>query len=298
MVAQMDTTEIVRIGNIDQSIWLKSENTEKPILLFLHGGPGRTVMNSADNFNDELIKNFILVHWDQRETGKTLELNGTDEPLSVGLLQNDTYEMIQYLLKKFDRKKLYLISHSWSSFLGMHIAEKHPELRHAYIPISPMIDQEASTTLTIDMLKKWAKKNDNKIALQELDSVHIPLETKEDLFLQQKWLFIHNEVGFASEPDFRDIYFEWMDVWFPMILESFENSLLEGKHQIDCPIYFIEGNGDGQKSHQLVKIFYRKLKAKKKKFYWFKKSGHTVFNSEPDKLQEVIIQIAELNTPQ
>ncbi|WP_316751935.1 hypothetical protein [Pedobacter gandavensis] len=36
--------------------------------------------------------------------------------------------------------------------------------------------------------------------------------------------------------------------------------------------------------------YYKALKAPKKAMFWFEKSGHTVFNSEPEKLQQVIIE--------
>jgi len=38
-----------------------------------------------------------------------------------------------------------------------------------------------------------------------------------------------------------------------------------------------------------VKNYYHYIKAPKKGFYWFTKSGHTIFNTEPEKIQSVII---------
>ncbi len=291
--SQMDTSYAVKINGINQHLWLKGEDIRKPVPLFLHGGPGRSVISSAESFNELLVKHFVVVHWDQREAGKTLALNSSEQPLSVELLQDDTHEMIQYLLRKFGRKKVFLVSHSWSSFLGFHIAKQYPDLLHAYIPISPIIDQEKHSRLTVTMLKEWAAKNNNQQALKELDQIQIPLQTKEDLFFQQKWLFIHNGVGFASKSDFRSVYFEWMDVWFPMLVKSFDINVPEIYSQLKCPVYFIEGNGDKQKSHWLVKEYFKQLEAETKKFYWFKKSGHTVFNTEPVKLQKTIIKIAD-----
>lgn len=56
--------------------------------------------------------------------------------------------------------------------------------------------------------------------------------------------------------------------------------------EINTPVYFIEGNGDKQKSHYLVEDYYKFVKAPKKGMFWMKKSGHTIFNTEPDKLQK------------
>jgi pimeloyl-ACP methyl ester carboxylesterase len=76
-------------------------------------------------------------------------------------MQNDCEQLVRYLLKKYNRKKLFLVSHSWGSVLGFDLAKKHPELVHAYISISPIIDQVKATQLTVKMLKKWAKKENN-----------------------------------------------------------------------------------------------------------------------------------------
>lgn len=76
----------------------------------------------------------MVVQWDQRQTGETLKLNSSPEKLSLGLLQNDTEELINYLLQRFNRKKLFLVSHSFGSMLGFDFAAKHPESIYAYIP--------------------------------------------------------------------------------------------------------------------------------------------------------------------
>lgn len=293
----IDTSEVVEIGGINQFITLKGNDQKKPLLLFLHGGPGKSLIGVAETFNDELIDHFVVIHWDQRESGKTLEMNTSNEELTYEILQSDTYELIQYLLNKFNRKKLYLASHSWGSVLGFHIAQNYPELLHAYIPISPIVHQAEHTALTIKMLKKWAWKNDNKTAIKELNTVNIPLQTQDDLFYQQKWLFIYNGADFATKPGFREEYYDWMAVWFPVVIRSFQNNLFETVPELNCPIYFLEGRGDKQKSHYVANRYYKKLDTDFKKFYWFEDSGHTIFNTEPKKLQETIIEIAKQPTP-
>lgn len=288
-----DTTEVVKIGKLKQFVKIKYVNERNPILLFIHGGPGRSLMRSADSFNDKLVENFIVVHWDQRKSGKTNELNEKDVELSLDLLVSDTYEIVRYLLEKYRREKIYLVSHSWGSEIAFPFVKKYPDLIHAFITISPVIDQHENSRLTIAMLKSRAESRNDSIALSELGTVNVPIKDKNDLYLQQKWLFIHNGEDFAKKDNFEDIYYKWMNVWFPLIHEVSQKNLFEKVSEIECPIYFIEGNGDKQEAHQLSKKYYDYLKAKTKKFYWFPKSGHTVFNTEPDKLQDVIIEISK-----
>lgn len=100
----IDTTEVLSIGGIQQYISVKGKDTSLPLLLFLHGGPGGSVMHYADKFTHRLQNHFVVIQWDQRQTGKTLALNPSPLPLTLEQFQRDTYEMIMALLAKFGRE--------------------------------------------------------------------------------------------------------------------------------------------------------------------------------------------------
>ncbi len=53
-MAKIDTTEVIPIGGIKQFISIKGNNKEKPILLFLHGGPGTSLVAVSEKFTDKL----------------------------------------------------------------------------------------------------------------------------------------------------------------------------------------------------------------------------------------------------
>jgi len=286
----IDEHLIVPIGGINQVITIKSTGRDKPILLFLHGGPGSSLIPVSASFTDKLQTEFTVIQWDQRQTGETAALNNSPVPLTPELMKSDASEMVQYILNRLNQPKLFLVSHSWGSVLGFDLAEHHPELLYAYICISGIIDQEKNAALTVDMLHKWAKSTKNKEASNELKKVNIPFKVADDLFYSQKWLFIHNGVEFAQKEDFKPTYYRWLDTWFPMWLASVQGSKFKQLTEVKCPIYFLEGNGDKQASHQIVEDYYHFIKAPKKDFFWFTKSGHTIFNTEPEKIQSVIIK--------
>lgn len=290
-ILEIDTTEIVQIGKIQQFLSFKGSDRSNPILLILHGGPGKSLNQFSKGFTNKLNDNFIVVNWDQRETGETLKLNRSKDSLNVKLMQDDSLEIISYLLKKFNKKKLYLLSHSWGSVMGFEIASKHPEILHAYIPISPVVDANNSAILTINQLKKWAEKNKNNQATEELDRIKLPFQDKNDFFLAQKWLFIHNEVEGAETTEFKTVYYEWMNIWFPIWKENAQTSLFKTISKIDCPIYFFVGRMDNQTYYSITEKYFKFLHAKKKKLFWFNNSGHTIFNTEPEKLQDLIIKL-------
>lgn len=68
--AGINSLEKVRLGGVDQWISLRGHDGVKPVLLFLHGGPGFPQMPFS-HLNAELEREFVVVEWDQRGAGKS-----------------------------------------------------------------------------------------------------------------------------------------------------------------------------------------------------------------------------------
>src|SRR5882672_4311073 len=117
--SSIHSSEAVEIGGIKQWVSIKGDHPSDPVLLFLHGGPGNAAMGYAGRFTGELQKHFVVVQWDQRESGTTAKLNGTNRPLTIELMEQDAVEMINYLRSRFSQNKIYLMGHSWGGFLGL-----------------------------------------------------------------------------------------------------------------------------------------------------------------------------------
>lgn len=58
--------ETVKIGGVDQTMLIRGENVDNPILLYLHSGPGTTEMSAFRANHAELEKYFTVVQWEQR----------------------------------------------------------------------------------------------------------------------------------------------------------------------------------------------------------------------------------------
>jgi hypothetical protein len=53
--------ERIRIGDVDQYILIRGNDSLLPVLLFLHGGPGMPAMYLAHAFQHDLEKEFVVV---------------------------------------------------------------------------------------------------------------------------------------------------------------------------------------------------------------------------------------------
>lgn len=283
----IDTTDVLSIGGIRQYISIKGKDRSLPLLLFLHGGPGGSVMHYAHKFTHRLQHHFVVIQWDQRHTGKTLALNPSPLPLTLAQFQRDTHQMITVLLAKFGREKLYLVGHSWGTALGFHIARNYPNLLFAYIPIGSMTDQLESERIALEMLKDDAVGHENFEAIAELDKVRIPFENGEQLFFHRKWLLKQSR----SRKDLSKAYVvDWARTWLHVFNEASRDNLAKSTPSIGCPLYFFAGRRDYQTNSELAEQYYLSVTAPKKGFFWFERSGHSIPSSEPERLQSIIIE--------
>jgi pimeloyl-ACP methyl ester carboxylesterase len=282
----VDSTAVIQIGGIKQVVSLKGKDRSKPLLLFLHGGPGNSVMSYAEKFTSKLQEHFIVIQWDQRQAGQTLSLNKSDKPLSLRVFEEDTHALIDTLLTRFNRPKLYLAGHSWGTHLGFHIAIHYPELLHAYIAICPMINQLESEQIIVDLMNDKAKRSNNTVALQELAAVRIPFENGEQLYFHRKWTLDY--MGSKAKITKAQVQ-QWSSTWLPLFNEASKQNLFVTAPRINCPIYFFVGRKDFQTNSTITENYYKALTAPTKQLFWFERSGHALPSTEPVKLQEIII---------
>jgi pimeloyl-ACP methyl ester carboxylesterase len=276
------------IGGIRQFVEIKTDDSSKPVLLFLSGGPGSSMMNNSGSFTNILRKSFTIVQWDQRNAGKTLKLNPSPSQPSVEQMGRDTLQVIKFLMKELNQEKIYLLGSSWGSVLGFYIVRNHPDLLHAYFAVNPVVSQLASEKELLEILTSHFK--DNALASKELAGVSIPFKKDTDLFYLRKWLFYRDGKDFALGDDFRIGFLEWSKAWSPVWNEVMGIDLPRTLRKVDVPVYFFVGKSDIQTSMKITKRYFDELKAPKKDLFIFEHSGHQIHQDEPEKLQSTIVK--------
>ena len=279
--------EAVTIGGIQQWITFQGDDDRSPVLLFLHGGPGNSAMGYADRFTSELKKHFIVVQWDQRESGKTRTLNKSPRPLTTALFVSDAIELIKLLSGRFSNEKIYLIGHSWGGYLGLRVAAEIPELLSAYFAMSPMIHQLESERLSLQVMKDKATTDNNKVALAELGAVEIPFKNGEQLYYHRKWL---SQLMKSTTPVRKKVD-QWAATWLSLFNEASQTDFNVVAPELKCPVYFLIGSNDYQTHFSLVESYYQQVDCKEKKLYWFSESAHNPHLTETVKFQKIVIDI-------
>jgi len=277
----------IKAGNILQWIKIDGDNDQHPVLLFLHGGPGGSVMSYANRFTKDLQKHFVVVQWDQRETGKTKSLNSSPVPLTISLMEQDAVGVINYLRNKFHQDKIYLVGHSWGGFLALEVASHHPELLAACFAASPMIYQTESEKIAMDRMWQIASKGNNEEVLTGLRQIKIPFENGTQLFLHRKWLY--QLINKQKAPFTKSSVENWSSTWLSLFNEASAINFFDAAPEIKCPIYFLVGRKDYQTNFNLTENYFQTLKAEKKELFWFEDSAHGLTLTESQKFQQVII---------
>ena len=129
----ISTIEKVMLGGQEQYLIIRAVDSTKPVMLFLHGGPGSPEYAFMNNTNRAIENDLVMVYWEQRGAGKSYSKDIPIESMNLSQFISDTRELSELLALRFKQDKIYIMGHSWGSFLGILTAYEHPELFHAYL---------------------------------------------------------------------------------------------------------------------------------------------------------------------
>jgi pimeloyl-ACP methyl ester carboxylesterase len=310
------TLEDVVLGGVEQSVLIRGRDVSRPVLLWLHGGPGAPMMPVAHLIGPDLEKHLVVVHWDQRGSGRSARAKVPPESLNIEQFLSDTHELIQLLRSRFEADRIYLLGHSWGSVLGLITAQRHPELLYAYVGMGQATSERRSEELGLEYVRKRARELGNEQALQELADLEPPyLDDPHQVVVQRKWLsrFGGNFHKGEPLPFFTDIdrrwaisallspEYSWLDlrrylranseVRWAMFREFKRVDLMATVPRVDVPVYFLMGRYDYNMHPSLVQEYYDQLEAPRgKSLIWFEDSAHTPCLEEPALFVEVLVK--------
>jgi pimeloyl-ACP methyl ester carboxylesterase len=311
----ISVSEKIELGGMEQYLIIGGIDSTKEVLLFLHGGPGSPELGFVKKYNPGLEHDFVVVHWEQRGSGKSYHKNIPSESMTMEQFISDTKELSEYLIKRFNKDKIYIMGHSWGSYLGIKTIEKYPGLYHAYFGVGQVADQYRSERISYEWAKAQAEKNEDKKAAEKLEALVFPEVDASN----KKWLsFLMAERACVDKFGgglFRE-YNGIQDKLLP-IINTKEYTLLDKIHfgmgslfsiehlwddvitdklsetidSIQIPVYFFQGKYDYQTSYSVAQDFYVQLKAPKKQFFTFENSAHCPIFDEPEKFNNIVREI-------
>lgn len=288
----------VEINGDRQYLLIRGEDTSKPVLLFLHGGPGMPAMYLAHAFQRPLEKDFVVVHWDQRAAGKSYRKDIDPALITVSQLVSDAEAVIVHLQEKLGASEVYLVGHSHGSYIGAILAARRPDLVKAYVGVG----QVADIAREIPTQDAFLKSRLASLGLPE--STEITGANREDL-LFQTGSELYGETSFtpllvtglmAPEYSLSDVMkvkagssFSSANIRRDMIAPP----LMESVSTFSVPVYFLMGAHDMVTPVPLARNYFERIEAPKKEWITFETSAHFPFFEEPEKFAAEMARIAE-----
>lgn len=311
--------ETVKINGLDQKIIIRGYDTTKPVLLYLHGGPGSPEFPLVRECGSDIEEMFVVCYWEQRGAGLSYSGNIPPETMTVTQFVEDTREVSKFLLRRFHREKIYLLGHSWGTMLGSYTIHKYPEYYKAFIAIGQVARQEQAEEISYNFVLSKAIGLNDKKAIAALKLIgpppySNPEKSIDNMILERKYVTKYG--GAIKNGNFYIIavkslfncreyrlrdkvqYLKGMSFTLNFFWEQvMKADLFRDIPAQSIPVYIIQGTSDYQTAFSVAKEYFDSLQAPLKKFFPFNNSAHSPIFEEPEKFEEVLKQILSENEP-
>ncbi|MCC6300558.1 MAG: alpha/beta hydrolase [Anaerolineales bacterium] len=307
--------EKVRLGGVDQWLIIRGQDVNKPVLLFLSGGPGASEAGRVLRFNSELEKHFVVVIWEQRGCGKSYPSINSKTDLTVEQYTSDIIELTDVLRKRFDEDKIYLVGHSWGTIIGVRAAQQRPDLFHAYIGTAQMVDVLETDKMIYDMVMNHSRVTGDANFSQTLEKQgpppyfgKSPIQPYSTLFGREYQVFevpnikdeTYRREGDAILLMLKQPEYGWLDriyyllglmntfnVVYPQLQEM---DFRTDASRLDLPVYIVLGRHDMNNPSSIPEEYFDLLEAPHKQLIFFEASGHGMIWEEAGLFHRLMIE--------
>lgn len=288
---------------------MESLNQGKPLLLFLHGGPGFPAYPIIKAHRLKLEQFFDVCYWDQRGTGMSYDAKEAEKLLTVEQLIDDTVQLVHYLRETYSQDKLFLLGHSWGTYLGSLVASMHPELFHAYIGIGQIGSAKESEKETYHFILNTAIRNRDNRAQKQIEKVTFHEKYYKDRSYgairakyTNKYGGSFKRSGYSNFETLKHVlacpnysFKERINI-FRGSIYAYESlgkvmgttDLVKLVPTLNLPVFILQGQHDYQTTFTQAKRFFESIKAPSKKMYTFNNSSHSPHIEERERFYNIV----------
>jgi len=308
---------VVNINGVEQGMFLRSVNTDNPVLLFVHGGPGMPEYFLNEKYPVGLESAFTVCWWEQRGAGLSYSPDFSANDITVDQLVADTIALTDYLAARFGQKMIFLMGHSWGTFIGIQAAARTPEKYAAYIGVAQVSNQRQSERLAYNYMREQYQQTNDKKRCEQLEAY--PITTADtDMLLAYYASLVRDDsmhhLGIGTTHTMKSLLTgivlplmqcraytlrEKIHIWRGKAFlgrstnlrkEMLTTNLMEKVTRLGIPAYFVSGIYDYTVSYALSKQYLQKIEAPQKGFYTFYDSAHSPLFEEPERFMRVLTE--------
>ena len=314
----------IKIGGVEQWLHIRGRNRDNPILLYLHGGPGFGMIGIMDAIQRPWEDYFTVVHWDQRQTGKSYySADDENNPLSLEQSIEDTEEVIQYLRDYLEKEKLFVLGHSWGSALGMYMVKRQPDWLYAYIGVGQIVSMMDGERIIYERLLSHAREQKNSELIARLECIApYPNPVNPGESFREHGTFCRTELSRLSGETLMHnmLWDSSLKMWAfekaispHLTLTDISHALLGEKEALfrpsntfrkefmaidlpndigssfEVPVFFFTGAHEWQVARVLSDKWFEQIDAPYKELIHFEQSSHMIVNEEPGKVLVALV---------
>jgi pimeloyl-ACP methyl ester carboxylesterase len=311
------------INGVPQRLIIRGTDINNPVLLRVHGGPGASHdPGFAELSGTDLEDIFVVCYWDQRGSGPAYTTETPDSTITLVQIVDDGIAVSTYLKERFKKDKIYLEGYSWGTTVSAYMAQKRPDLFHAFIGIGQMGNQLLSEQLSYDFSFQKATEANDTVSIRILKAIgRPPYATNEEMIkavkiyrpIGRKYmprpqvnskelnepeeegalasmmkLLMNDNISFKTK---KGIFFkeELNSPGFRLIWPTCTNiNLMRDVPDWQIPVYILQGEHDHSTEVSVAKAYFDSLNAPIKKWYTFEDAFHIPIFQDPQKYRAIM----------
>ncbi len=305
----------IELGGQEQGLLIRAADPDKPVLLYLSGGPGQSDLAFGRALLEPLVEDFVVVVWDQRGSGTSY---GAIDPTSEVTLDHavaDTIALTDYLRERFDEERIYLLGESWGSTLGVLAAQQRPDLYHAYIGSGQMVSQRVTDQVIWRDLLAYAERTEswelydevltlgeppyrdtpwaNSFVMGYYPSIETPytpptayIERGEASGIGPFFGIMGSEYSFVDKANAIRGLVDMFSLMYPQLQEiDFRADVPE----LSVPVWVLDGEHELRGRRDLAHEWFDQLSAPSKEMITYADAGHSVVFEQADAFHRLMV---------
>lgn len=304
-------TEAGKLGMV-----ILAKDISSPVLLVCGGSPGIPQYLIEYLYPSTLTDQFVVCYLEYRGTGLSYSSDIKAEEMTTEKYISDVVTVSQYLSQRFQQEKIYIMGHSFGTYIALKAVQQYPAYYHGYFAMSQICDQKESEYRAYDYMKEQYAQLGNSKMVEKFEA--FPIRESDEMFTKYFSSSLRDRamhelgVGTTRTMDsvVTGIFFpslgckaytwqERINLWrgkanavqFPVVMDSIWFDAVNEVPSLQLPIYFFAGKYDYTCSFDLQYGYYEQLRAPIKEFYVFENSAHSPIYEEPQKAHALFDKI-------
>ena len=291
------TMEMIELGGVRQSVWVRGRDVSAPALILLHGGPGASESALFRQYDSALEDHFLVVFWEQRGAGRSYHADLPRSSMTIDRMVQDLDELADSVRARYGKRRVALLGHSWGTILGTLYASRHPEKVSVYIGVAQIANFGEGERISLAWALREAESRGDTRALARLRALApAPRSVDDELALGRRverlggsmrgglstgkliWAALRSD-----EAGIMDLIRFGRGNRFSLeaLRPQYARVDLTRIRCFEVPVIFMLGRHDWHVPSVLAAEYFDAIEAPNKRLVWFEQSAHNPPFEEP-----------------